>query len=280
MASEQPTVAIPGYHSLMDDTIRASTVFHLIPSRAWTYAWTRTGIIILATARGYDLLSIDGAPLIVPNGQSLRDWSAYTRGQELERHRFGAILSDLCDTIPERDQTMGRPAWPWDKVVRYICRKIFLTTAWRRSVAASQLSYIEGMNRRDPSWSTLARYMQNPELTGVLTFLIEESAAPFRSVEEVLAVDSTGFSTSVKQSWNEYRYGNSVRSAGDTEHERLKREPTTIKRFVTAHIASGARTNVVTAVIVTAEESGDAPQLPALIAKNRSAVPAKAGACR
>ncbi len=135
------------------------------------------------------------------------------------------------------------------------------------SVAASQLSYIEGMGRRDPSWSSLARYMQNPELTGVLTFLIEESAAPFRSVEEVLAVDSTGFSTSVKQSWNEYRYGNSVRSAGDTDHERLRREPTTITRYVKAHIASGARTNVVTAVIVTAEESGDAPQLPALIAK-------------
>ncbi len=129
------SIVLAGYHPGLPGNVRRNlpTPAYACPVPQLSPIAELTDVLHLGNGTGYDLLlPIDGAPLIVPNGQSLRDWSAYTRGQELERHRFGAILSDLCDTIPERGQTMGRRPWPWDKVVRYICRKIFLTTAWRR----------------------------------------------------------------------------------------------------------------------------------------------------
>ena len=58
-----------------------------------------------------------------------------------------------------------------------------------------------------------------------------------------------------------------MRSAGSPDYERLRREPVMVTRFVKTHICCGVRTNIVTAAIVTVEESGDAPQLPALVAK-------------
>ena len=219
----------------------------------------------LSNSMGYGVQAIDGAPLILPSGQPLRDWSAYTRAQEMENKTFIPILSDLCTTIPERDQTLGRQAWPWGKVVLYICWKIFVGKAWRRSTDKTQHSEHKYGRRENPSWSALARYMQDPELTVVLTELLEHSASPFRSVEEVFAIDSTGFSTSVVENWNTYRYGSVVRSTGDPDHPLGRQRPSQRTLFVKTHLCCGARTNVITAAIVTATDSGDAPMLPMLL---------------
>ena len=263
-----PTASASQSISLLDDQSGASII---VPSEADVCLDAESHHLITGT--GYDSLSgpgivaINGASLIVPSGGSVRDWAAYDDAKETESEKFKLILEDVCKCLPEREQAMGRRAWPWAKVVKYICWKVYLTKGWRDSVDKSQRGQCDYGPRENPCWSALAKYTQSTELTEVLTTLIEHSASPFRSIEEVFAVDSTGFSTSVVENWNTYRYGNDVRSQGEPDHPLRRRRNSKRTLFVKAHICCGVRSNVVTAVFVTPTDSGDAPQLPMLVAR-------------
>ena len=222
----------------------------------------------VSNIREYMLEAIDGSEIVIPQGGSdIRDWSRYNKGKVMERHVFGLLLADLCSTIPDREPAQtGRPAWKWDRIVANICRKVYLTNTYRGSTSKEQLE------AEDPAWSNLIRYMSTPELTEILLSLIEKSAAPFRVFETVIAVDSTGFATSVRDNYNVRRYGNSERSKGEGEgkkERKQKREEQPAQlvgrkraRFVKAHIASPVRSNVVAAVYASTRQDGDAPQLP------------------
>lgn len=74
------------------------------------------------------------------------------------------------------------------------------------------------------------------------------SALPVAGVETDFAVDSTGFRTTTFSAYEGDKYGRSK------EHRWLK-----------AHMCVGAKTNIVTAVIVTDGSSNDSPQFSPLI---------------
>jgi transposase len=76
------------------------------------------------------------------------------------------------------------------------------------------------------------------------------SALPLVPVESNFAVDSSGFSTSKFVRWQDEKYG--VERSG---HD-----------WVKAHICSGVRTNVVTAVEIKERDANDCPLLPDLVA--------------
>jgi hypothetical protein len=40
------------------------------------------------------------------------NWTAYNTAQSEEKHRFVELLADLCSTIPQLEQVMGRPRLP------------------------------------------------------------------------------------------------------------------------------------------------------------------------
>lgn len=221
--------------------------------------------VLLPPDGDYKLEVEDADRIIIPQGGSLRDWSAYNRAQEMERHNFGAILHDLCRNIPARERGRGPTGWEMEKVVANIARKVYLTSAWRRSVSKEQLE-LEDKAREAPAWSSLARHLKDDRLTPILMHLIELSSSPFRAIEDTIAVDGTGFATSVKQNWNEYKYGHETRSKGRVKDEdRERNQPEKKAMYVKTHIACGVRTNIVTAVLATAHETGDSPQLPQLI---------------
>jgi transposase len=101
-----------------------------------------------------------------------------------------------------------------------------------------------------PRYNTLFDCFQKPEMTALLTMLVEESAAPLASVESQFAADSTGFGTSVFRRWYDAKYGHEMK-----EHAWLK-----------AHAMIGVNTNVITAIRVTDGNGADSPELPALVA--------------
>src|SRR5207248_7994970 len=88
-----------------------------------------------------------------------------------------------------------------------------------------------------------------PELTGPLRELVARSALPLRAVETVFAVDSSGFSVSKFVRWMDEKYG--VERSG---HD-----------WVKAHICTGVKTNVVTAVEIKDRDANDCPLLPPLV---------------
>ena len=118
-------------------------------------------------------------------------------------------------------------------------------TDFRNAYAAGQLT-------RCPSFSAAFRYMEDPAMMPVLKKLIGLSARTLNGVETsaaVVAGDSTGFSTSVYDSW----------------HLRKHRGMSRRARFVKAHIMCGVVTKVIAAAEVTELWSGDALHFPALL---------------
>jgi transposase len=128
--------------------------------------------------------------------------------------------------------------------------KVYTTTSGRRATTDMKACAKAGHMRKAPHYNSVFNYMEKPELTPLLTRLVEESAAPLAAIESKFAVDSSGFSTSVYRRWYDAKYGREMRAHA----------------WVKAHIMTGVQTNVVTSVVVTDGSVNDAPALPGLVA--------------
>ena len=51
----------------------------------------------------------------------------------------------------------------------------------------------KGLLKWPPSLASLYKYFDEPAVTPILQFLIQQSAVPLESVEDDFAIDSTGF---------------------------------------------------------------------------------------
>ena len=61
-----------------------------------------------------------------------QEWSAYNDAQTHEQERFVALLRDLCNGIPQPEQTFGRPRLPLADVVFSTVYKVYSTMSGRR----------------------------------------------------------------------------------------------------------------------------------------------------
>ena len=100
-----------------------------------------------------------------------------------------------------------------------------------------------------PSFNSVNRYIANPDLTPIITALIERSAEPLSIVESAFAVDSSGFSTCRFDRWYDAKWGK----------EKSQRQ------WLKAHIVTGTKTNIVTSVEITPSNIHDSPVLPGLL---------------
>ena len=128
---------------------------------------------------------------------------------------------------------------------------VFITVSGRRATSDIRDCKAKGQITHAPHYNSVFNYLENPMLTPILKALIEETAAPLKSIETNFAVDSSGFSTCVFERWFDERYG------------RLRSE----HQWVKVHLMTGVSTNVVTSVEVTGREVGDHSQFPALVEK-------------
>jgi transposase len=95
--------------------------------------------------------------------------------------------------------------------------------------------------------------MENAALTPILRTLIAKSSMPLRSIETKFAIDSSGFATNKFNRWFDHKYG----------CERTKAV------WVKVHIASGVRTNTVTAVRILDKDAHDCPQFVPLVKETK-----------
>ena len=174
-----------------------------------------------------------------------QDWPAYNAAQVHEQEIFGQLLRELCDTIPQPPQTMGRPRLPLSDMVFSVGTKVYSTMSGRRAMTDMRNAHASGQLDKTPSFTSIFRYLEKPELTPLLKYLIEQSAAPLKAVEHDFAADSSGFSTSVYNRWFDHKWGKEKKEA----------------RWIKAHIMTGVKTNIVTAVEVTETAAHDSPFL-------------------
>ena len=172
-------------------------------------------------------------------------WNAYNTAQTHERDHLLVLLREICDTVPQPPQMLGRPRLPISDVLFGIGLKVYSTMSGRRAMSDFRNAKAVGLFDKIPSFTSTFRYLENPDLAPLLKGLVELSALPLRSVETDFAIDSSGFSTSVYNRWFDHKWG------------RVRKEA----QWVKAHLMCGVKTNIVTAVEVTATESADSPYL-------------------
>jgi transposase len=161
------------------------------------------------------------------------------------------LLRGLCDGVqaPAR-KVRGRKPITFADAACAMTMKVWTTVSGRRANSDINACTDDGHLGREVSYNSLFDYFDKPEMTPILIRLIEESAAPLASVETAFAIDSTGFGTNVYRRWFDAKYGKEMA------------ESTWLK----AHAMVGTKTNIVTSVTVTVSNSGDSPELPALLA--------------
>jgi transposase len=180
-----------------------------------------------------------------------QDWPAYNAAQCAEKSTAQALLRALCDGIvnPPHPGRGPKPT-PLCDAVFGMAMKVYSTVSGRRATTDLEACAAAGHMRKAPRYNTLFDYFERPDLTPLLTMLVEESAAPLACVESKFAVDSTGFGTVTYRRWYDAKYGREMKQAG----------------WIKAHAMVGTTTNVITAIRVTDGSANDSPELPALVA--------------
>ena len=179
-----------------------------------------------------------------------QNWPAYNLAQTTEKNRLQVLLFDLCAGIVEPVQTgRGRPRTSLADVVFACAFKIYSTFSSRRFACDLDDAHAKGYISRHMHPNKVNTHLGNPALTPLLESLIARTSLPLKAVETNFAPDSSGFSTSRFVKWFDEKYGK----------EKSGRE------WVKAHIMTGVRTNVITAVEILGKDANDCPQFAPLV---------------
>lgn len=195
------------------------------------------------------------APEIIADAVPVRpnykqNWPLYNLAQQTEKYRFRVLLFDLCRDLPDPPQPgTGRRRTAMANMVFACVLKVFTTVSSRRFACdlrdAHELGYLSHLMNS----VSVCSFLENDLLTPVLQKLIVRSSLPLRAVETDFAPDSSGFSTSRFVRWFDEKYG-----VQRSEHD-----------WVKAHIMTGVKTNVVTAIEIHERNAADSPQFKPLL---------------
>lgn len=191
--------------------------------------------------------SIIAAP--APRKTYPQNWPAYNAAQTSEKDTFLTLLVALCSDIIQPEYRIGRPGLPLADMVFVSALKVYSGFSARRFDSDVRTAYRQGFTSIAPSFTSVNRYIAKPALTKILNELVHSSAEPLSVIEVDFAADSTGFSTSRYERWFDAKWGK----------ERSQ------KQWLKAHLMTGVKTNIVTAVKVTPGNVHDSPMLPDLL---------------
>jgi transposase len=127
--------------------------------------------------------------------------------------------------------------------------KVYCTFSARRFNCDLRDAQTKGYMSCSMHPNKLCCFLESEELTPIFQQLIVQSSLPLRAVETVFAPDSSGFSVSRFVQWMSEKYG--VERSG--------------RDWVKAHVMSGVKTNIVSAVIIEDRDANDCPQFKPLV---------------
>jgi transposase len=180
-----------------------------------------------------------------------QNWPLYNEAQQTEKQRFRVLLFELCCGLADPPQPgPGRRRTRMADMAFACALKVFTTLSSRRFACDLADAHQLGHLSRLMNSVSVCSYLENDMLTPVLKEMIVRSSLPLRAIETVFAPDSSGFSTSRSVRWYDQKYG--VQRSG---HD-----------WVKAHIMTGVKTNVVTAVEIHDRDAADSPQFKPLLA--------------
>jgi hypothetical protein len=72
-------------------------------------------------------------------------WTNYNAAQSEEKHRFVELLADLCKTIPQPEQIMGRPRLPLADMLFAAAYKVYVGFSARRFTSDLKDAQMRGL---------------------------------------------------------------------------------------------------------------------------------------
>ncbi len=186
------------------------------------------------------------------NKKYTQDWPAYNKAKVNEKILFLEIINELLNQIDfKREKSVGRPRANLRDLIFCCAIQSYSGLASRRAIA--DINIVNSKNYIDKIYhfNTILRGYSNPEITSIVRNLITLSALPLRHIENTHAIDSSGFSTTQFGRWMDYRL------EGEKRYRKWKK----------CHIVCGTKTNIITAVKVTAGTAADCPTLPELVSQ-------------
>jgi len=176
-------------------------------------------------------------------------WQAYNTAQTTEKEEFCRLLRELCSTIEEPEQRMGRPRVPLADGLFAACFKVYSTVSGRRFMTDMREAEEKGLVDHAPCYNSIFNVIESEQVTPIIKSLIEQSALPLAAVETDFAVDSTGIGLSRTFNYFSARY-----KQQQTGHAWLK-----------LHAIVGTKTNVIAACEVTERDVHDSPMFTPLV---------------
>ena len=195
--------------------------------------------------------TIPEAFIYKPKTLEPRNWKAINDSQTNEKRMFLNLLQELLNEITIKETVKpGRPSKNIKDILFCMLLKTYTRLSSRRLISDLEATQKQGFIESHPSFSTLMSYYNDKRLKPLLTALIELSSTPIASLDEQhFSCDSSGFSTSKFGRWMDYRFDKEI-------EKRIYRK---------SHIAIGAKTNIVTSVVLTDQFGADSPQLKHLV---------------
>ena len=180
-----------------------------------------------------------------------QQWEAYNKTQTSEFAMFQEILIELLDSLIDTKTLIrqGRPFNDFKEMIFCCIMRSYYGKSSRRSVSFLDYAIVKGYISKKPHFNTILNYYKDQSITPILKYLIEKSGSPLRDIELDFAVDSSGFSTSLFGRWLD-----------------IRAQPGSMKRiWKKAHVTSGVKTNIITAIGVTPGFFADSPQFKDLV---------------
>ena len=161
-------------------------------------------------------------------------WAVYDKSQQEEKVRLMQLLKDLLETVEEPAYKFGRPTISKKDLLFSSALKVYCQFSLRRFMSDLNQAKEKELVKATPCFASVGHFMQKEEITPILKKLIALSASPLQSVESKFAIDSTGFRTTMFNSYCQQKHGTK------RKHE-----------FVKLHAICGTKTNIITACEVT-----------------------------
>jgi transposase len=187
----------------------------------------------------------------------LRDWPIYNLAKQTGTRWFKFLLHELCKGLKHTQKAKtGRPLTPLADMAYACVYKVFR----RMSSRDFQPDLDDVIEKRFISSKTMnsvevCKFMKDRCMTETLHWMIIRSSWPLRHIETRFGVDSTGFSTNCLDTWCVDKHG-----LPEGKKDKDKR------KWVKAHIISGADTHIITHAQILDQHAADCPQFKDLVA--------------
>jgi hypothetical protein len=180
-----------------------------------------------------------------------RDWAIYNGAKPWVESCVAQMLLSLASVIEDAPPRRGNQPAPLGELLFASVMRVYVDESSRDFCGDVLRKWVDdGKISRLYHFNTLTAFMRRRVVTEILTEFIRETALPLSQLEtrRVIAIDSTGFTTSSCSTWYDVKFGRTA-----------KRE------YIKLHIAVDAETHVVTDAIVSKANGADTTRLPALL---------------